>query len=217
MLWALASAAGSLLGALAATCRGFLRRLVGLGFGVWGLVSVRASSLAVRQLVSLVWFGLLCFTLLCFAPVWFGLVWFGLVGAGEPMESMSLYLIQGCSFNFNAHAPVLDERLWPSAGGPLGEPLVSDLEKGPGETVLASGQAKDAAPPVPEVPKARGALLRAAVAEDVSRLQAGKNLCQERHWAECSSVCFICFCVCLFKTVLSTLSTSLQYPSHPYR
>ncbi|CAE6923308.1 unnamed protein product [Symbiodinium natans] len=81
VLWALASAAGSLLGALAATCRGFLR-------------------------------------------------------------------------------------LWPSAGGPLGEPLVSDLEKGPGETVLASGQAKDAAPPVPEVPKARGALLRAAVAED---------------------------------------------------
>ena len=55
-------------------------------------------------------------------------------------------------------------RLWPSAG-PLGEPLLDEEE---GEC-QAKVEPKQEVPEVPELPKARGALLRAAVAEDVAR------------------------------------------------
>ena len=57
-------------------------------------------------------------------------------------------------------------RLWPSAGhGRLGEPLL-DEEEGQGE--CQASEPKQEAPEAPELPKARGALLRAAVAEDVA-------------------------------------------------
>lgn len=54
-------------------------------------------------------------------------------------------------------------RLWPSAG-PLGEPLLDEEE---GEC-QAKVEPKQEVPEVPELPKARGALLRAAVAEDAA-------------------------------------------------
>jgi len=57
-------------------------------------------------------------------------------------------------------------RLWPSAGhGRLGEPLL-DEEEGQGE--CQASEPKQEAPEAPELPKARGALLRAAVAEDAA-------------------------------------------------